>query len=80
MINIGDWLALECYPLKVYMDYSVYSYIEYPHPLSPQTSVSPPLDPKGEEQHTVAGEGLGGIQFRRLERKPGTLFLKVAAL
>ncbi len=33
----------------------------------PQTSVSPPsLDPKGGEQHSLAGEGVGGTQFGRL--------------
>ncbi len=28
--------------------------------LGPQASVSPPLDPKGEEQHSLGGEGVGG--------------------
>ncbi len=69
MISIGNWLTLERYPLKVYRDYTVYSYIEYqsvypfvgivyPHPLTPQTCVSPPGTQR-EEQHTLASEGVG---------------------
>ncbi len=34
----------------------------------------PPLEPKGGGQHSLAGEGGGGSQFGRLERKPGTLY------
>ncbi len=30
-----------------------------PHPLPPRASASPPLDTKGEEQHSIAGEGAG---------------------
>ncbi len=31
-----------------------------PSPPPSQASVSPPLDPKGEGQHSLAGEGVGG--------------------
>ncbi len=33
-----------------------------------QASVAPPLDPKGwREQHSLAGEEVGGTQIRRLD-------------
>jgi hypothetical protein len=41
-----------------------------PPPPPLKVSVSPPLDPKGE-QHSIAGEGVGA-QFGRLDRRPGT--------
>ncbi len=43
-------------------------------PPPPQASVSPPLGPKGEEQDFLASEGVGGTQFGRQEREPGTLY------
>ncbi len=49
-----------------------------PPPLpSPHASVSPPLDPKKGEQNSLAGEGVGGTQFGRLDRKPGTLYTTI---
>ncbi len=38
----------------------------------PQASVFPPLGPKGEEQGSLASEGVGGAQFGRQERETGT--------
>jgi hypothetical protein len=35
--------------------------------------VTPPLEPRGGGQHPPVGEGVGG-PFRRLERKPDTLY------
>jgi hypothetical protein len=46
-------------------------------PPPPQASVAPPLDPKGwEEQHSLAGEGVGGPKSGDwiVDWKPGTLY------
>jgi hypothetical protein len=36
---------------------------------SPASECVSPLGPKGGEQYLLAGEGVGGTQFGRLERK-----------
>ncbi len=38
-----------------------------------QASVSPPQEPSGGETHLLAGEGVGGAQFRRLSRNSATI-------
>jgi hypothetical protein len=46
-------------------------------PLTPSAASEcvSPLGPKGGgEQHSLAGEGGGVAQFRRRDRKPGTLY------
>jgi hypothetical protein len=36
----------------------------FPHPPPTQASVSPPLGQRWEEQHSLAGEGVGGDQIK----------------
>jgi hypothetical protein len=43
-----------------------------PNP-SPAESVPPPLGPKRRGAHSPAAEGVGGSQFRRLEKELSTL-------
>jgi hypothetical protein len=43
-----------------------------PHPLPRQRVCLPPWIQKGGGKHSLAGEGGGGTQFGRLDRKPGT--------
>ncbi len=45
-------------------------------PPIPKASVSPLWTQGGEEQHSWRGEGVGGTRFRRLVRKPGTLYVQ----
>ncbi len=44
-----------------------------PSPPTPQASVSSPLDPTGDEQHSLVGEGFGGGggAIRTTGQKPG---------
>ncbi len=56
-----------------------YIYLEYhkcpnwDSPLPQATVPPPPTEPKGVGTHPPAGEGVGGSQFGRLEKKPCTL-------
>ncbi len=45
-----------------------------PTPLSPPSKCVTPLDPNGGGKHLLAGEGVGGTHFGRLDRKPDTLY------
>jgi hypothetical protein len=48
-----------------------------PLPLPPQASVSPLLNPKGGEQRSLVGGGVGGTQFERLDKKHDTLYTQL---
>ncbi len=43
-----------------------------PHPRA-RKRVCPPTEPKGGGTHSPVGEGVGGSQFGRVEKKPSTL-------
>jgi hypothetical protein len=46
-----------------------------PNPSSASECVSP-LDPKGGEQHSLSGEGVGGPNSNERIEKPGTLCIQ----